>query len=443
MFICECGSKHCPSTWSTETKTWIEPTVFPVNCKSCGRERTFKLFEGRWQATPVVHHKIEIRSPAEVPLPKTDEEEEDPTEDQFCCGVCFDEHTVIARIKHTHSCPRCNNRRVRVKELEYTCDKCHDVFTMPASSKPFCASCQNLKVCTMTGRFEWKDAPSTEGWPMQSNEVKQILFTGRTEVHHVNRKQVEEFYPGLLARYEKADPYNRMKLGFEAARIGDRVLDLFIELAEKYEDYHAVRWLALNEDMGQRRVPDRHHRSIEQRLNTDKLPKAQREWNSVREWVAKGKQGGRKAYSALPSWIDKMMRDAVQWRIRINDMRDHRQSPRLIVSGNQAEDEARKWRSFLIKCGIPQESAAAKTSLGAFPFPEKFIIKADAYALAEDVLIPIVKWLKKNRPEEWEKRDFPKCEEKNGTVSEAKIRQEVYRFLKIDRKPKANLEVGY
>lgn len=446
MFICECGTKHCPSTWSNETKTWIEPTVFPVNCKSCGRERTFKLVEGRWQEFDFVHREIERRAPAEVPPPKTDaEEEEDPTEDQFCCGVCFDEHSVIARRKHTHSCPRCNNRRVRVKELEYTCDKCHDVFTMPASSKPFCASCQNLKGITMTGRFEWKDAPSTEGWPMQSNELKQILFTGRTEVHNINGKQVEKFYPGLLTSYENADPYNRMKLGSEAARIGHKVLDLLIELAEKHQDYHSVRWLALNEDMGKRRVPDRHPWSIEQRLNIDKLPRAKREWNAVRDWVAKGKKGGRKTLSPLASWIDEMMLPAFRWRIRINQERDARRRPGLLISGSQTEYEARKWQKFLIECGIPQDSATAKTSAISFPFPEKFLIENDAETLAESVLIPIVKWLKTNQRAEWEKREFPKCEEKNGTVSEAKIRQEVYRFLKIDtnRKPKANLEVGY
>lgn len=226
--------------------------------------------------------------------------------------------------------------------------------------------------------------------------------------------QVEEILKGLLEGYDKSEPHDRARLGLSVHMIADHVLSFLVQLADKYQDYDAVRWLAAHADLSKCRVPQDWYQNIEDRLTKDpSKPKARREWNEVRSWVSKGKTGGRKAHSSpLATWVDRASKDVWWLLFTVREMRKDRENPCAIFNDDPKLAEESKWNDFLKGFGVPKETLESPIVRAAmFPFPERAIASCEndqaADAVISEVLLPLLKWLKRTKPDDWKADGFP------------------------------------
>jgi hypothetical protein len=431
LFLCECGAVHRPKdTAQRRDETGdlhysdIEPDVFPLTC-NCGRDREFRMDEGKWKQARFNHRKVPEPNP-EQPIAQ---ESEDglPVLACFNCEHCGEALKVTAGFRAVENCKRCGWRNSRDRKEYFQCDKCTKPFLFPSRHIKHgarCPRCNESKAISSTGEILWECTPTTAGCPMTSKQVEALLFGSTMGTGQV----------GLYQAYMNGDSHRKAVLGFEARLIADAVLKLMTNLAVEHEDYHAVRWLASHADLGKCRFPDDWHENLERQLTDDTRPKAKREWAEVREWASnaqKGKSSGRKTFSSkLFTLFDRLTYQAQWLKVKVTMRRQAEQNPRMQFPGDPRQEEAQIWLNFLKAWNIEKPAKMPESKfLTQVPLPEAFLASHDSteqtQALMNEILVPLVRRIKRVKGAAWKEDGYPKCD------SDAELKSEVRRFLKL------------
>jgi hypothetical protein len=429
LFVCECTSVHRPHDFDIETEQDIQSTEFAFRCK-CGREREFQMQDGKWVQMKFIQHELPVIHEPEKPIADDSEVAKcDPITVKFECGHCPDVHEIEAGFRLIHFCERCGSKTDLTRHAGYICGKCGNEFTFDASKKPFCMECHNYSDFTQTGKIEWESTPSLEGALNTGGEFEEMLF-GRDG---------DPQKPGMLRHYEKADAYGRHKLAFEARLIADAALRFMVTLASEYQDYDAVRWLAYHSELGKCFEPADWIESIEDMLTKhDDKAKAKREWDEVKKWVKDNRPNQKR--SVLATLVLRTSKSASWMRFRIRTSREELESQKLHYNGDPKRQEWQYWTKFLEGQRVFQETldSEARMRVAGFAFPEGYMSsttnKDTAEALVVEVLLPLVKWLKKHRADEWLKDSFPKFEDSDGRLNEADMERRIREVLSIPKK---------
>ncbi|MEQ1935510.1 MAG: hypothetical protein ABL962_16745, partial [Fimbriimonadaceae bacterium] len=429
LFVCECTSVHRPHDFDIKTEQSIEPTEFAFRC-ACGREREFQMQDGKWVQMKFIQHELPVIKNATTPATAESEEPKcDSVTVKFKCNYCLDDHELEAGFRLVHTCERCGSNTDLTRHAGYICGKCGVEFTFRASSKPYCMECGNYGHFTPTGKIEWESTPTTEGALNIGGEFEEMLF-GRED---------DPEKPGLLKCYEKADAHGRHELASEARQIANATLRFMVTLASVYQDYDAVRWLAYHSELGKCFEPADWFESIEDMLTKhDDKPKTKREWDEMIKWVKDNRPKQKR--SILATLVLRASESAWWMRFRIRNHREDRESPKMKFSGDPKQEEWSHWATFLKGQGVSQETleSEAKTNASGLPFPEHYMSRTTTSevvdALVVEVLLPLVKWLKKRRGDEWQKDGFPKFEDSGGRLNEADMERRIREVLGIPKK---------
>ncbi len=429
LFVCECTAVHRPHDFDIKTEQSIEPTEFAFRC-ACGREREFQMQDGKWVQMKFIHHELPAIKKAAAPATAESEKPKcDPVTVKFKCNHCSDDHEIEAGFRLVHVCGRCGSKTDLTRHAGYICGKCGVDFTFRASTEPYCMECGNYDNFTPTGKIEWESTPSLGGALNTGGEFEEMLF-GR---------EGDPEKPGLLKSYEKADAHGRHELAFEARQIANATLRFMVSLAREYQDYDAVRWLAYHSELGKCFEPADWFESIEDMLTKhDDKPKAKREWDEVTKWVKDNRP--KKKRSILATLLMRASDSAWWMRFRVRSFRDALENPKLTLNGDPKSEEWKRWTTFLESQRVNQETLAseAKTNAAGFAFPDRYIssktsAEADD-ALVAEVLLPLVKWLKKHRADEWQRDGFPKFEDSDGRLNEADMERRIREVLGVSKK---------
>lgn len=353
----------------------------------------------------------------------------------FECEHCQEPMAEVAGYHLSKGCPRCGWENKLDRHETFKCHECGDEFTFPSAQAKegvWCLECHAEKRIEALGCITWELSPTSEGHPMFATETARMLF-GEDEgtMHSPGGSRQEARQGGLYNAYKNATPHGRRKLGFEAKILAEHVLRFMVALAVDFEDYEAVRWLALRADLGKRRFPDDAHQNLETMLTDPKRPRASREWREVRDWVKKGKAGGPKAYSSpLSTILHRLSEKAWWWHFDILNFRKARKNPRMNFSESQMDHERRKWIEFLKQPFwhvIREDESNANVVLKQMPFPERYVSSDDDRACAEnlrdEVLMHILKAMRRTREQDWKEDGLP--------MDDAELKRRVDEFLRL------------
>lgn len=422
MFVCECGAVHRPSdcefvkndAGETDVRP-IEPTKFDIEC-GCGRRRKFRLDGGRWQQREFEHVLPKEKPPAICAPPPTDKEQLSWVE--FDCWHCGEPAKIRVRSRILYTCERCGRVTDKTKHRCCCCGACGYEFTWRVNDEPWCVRCQSPENVAASGEIKWEETPSTDGALDTADRFEEQLRGGGTGAEK----------DGLWQSYQKASKEGRARIGFEVRRMADHMLSFLVDLADTFEDYDAVRWLAKYAELGKRRVPDDFYLSIEDRLDRPEKPRARREWQSTKEWMKVARHHVPK--SRFTMHMQRIAERARWWRFDFVIWRDNiRDNPRVSMADggdkNRREEREAKWFDWLKEQGI--ESRSLK-------YPAQFEEHGTVDLLIEEILLPMVRWWKRHKSREYRADGFPK------DASKAALAREIRRALGIKKRshPKRN-----
>lgn len=373
-FVCECSAVHRPLDYDFERDAHVEPTQWAIECK-CGRKLELVLLDGKWNQQAFEFCEPEPPPPP-PPAPESPPLIPDPlVAVTYDCSKCGEKLRVEASKKLVHDCERCGYRA-----------KKH-----------------------LNESGEWEDSPNADGSLMADDEVRKILAD-------------------LEKGFEQAPPHFRTEIGFIVMMIGEDALRLMVHLAVKHENYDCVRWLAKHADLGRCRIPDDWNQNLESMLTDPTRPKAAREWNEVRDWK---KEAGKRAHrSMLGTWVERVGKAAWWWRFELPKTREQREleaaetGVRIIYTGDPEKERLASWTAWLRERGVSEH---------ATPFPSTFANTGSGDSLIDEILLPILRWTKRNDAETWTNLRGRSYEDSAGRLNEADIRRQICRALGLEQ----------
>lgn len=380
MFICECGEKHCPSTRHDELNAMSEPAVFPVNCKNCGRERTFKLIEGKWQQ---LYLKEPTPEPSTTPEPPSTESAK----------------SVIVKVK----CANC--QRVHVQQ----------------ASGSFCCICPDCRAVTAMHRSvsepdKWTGEPHGEAFSLAHYKIREVLER-------------------LWKSYQRSSGKKaRHALEIEALVIAEDVLRFVVGLAADFQALELVGWLSWFSDLAERRMPRDWHQNIKDRITKGSgKERARQKWNEVEEF--KDETSTHVPQSPLNTWTRRIMGDAVNWRAFVRSA-----FPK--ETGEHQRMRRKLWSGWLVKHDVTSKRAKQWPFPARFfdtPSVHEGMSQDEAHqsvavmvdALVEEIIFPLFAYNRKRNLPDWLAicGDGKGYADSKGRLQEKKVKDSMRRIL--------------